>query len=92
MADMAPKQPSCEGPQFDSNKEYLSVHYDGQGNEIAEDRPMHENTTPAMGSPNYGAKHYADDFKSYGSAVGGSSTSRQSTDVTGDAANRGDES
>lgn len=42
----------------------ISVSRDKYDNEIASDRPMHENSTPGMGSFNFGAGHYDDDTKS----------------------------
>lgn len=91
MSDIAPKQPPCEGPQFDENKEYIRVTYDSQGNEIAADPTMHTNTTPGMGGPNYGAEHYADDFKSYGTEVASVAPSKTNVDVNVHAADRGPE-
>lgn len=41
----------------------ISVSRDQYGNEIAADRPMHENSTPGVGSWNFGAGHYDDDTK-----------------------------
>ncbi len=41
----------------------LSVSRDKYDNEIASDRPMHENSTPGMGSFNWDAGHYCDTVK-----------------------------
>lgn len=74
----APKQPSCEGMQFAVNPydshNYLDVHNAEFGNEMAMDRPMHDNTTPMEGGFNFSAGHYDDSpgmggFGSYGVMV-----------------------
>lgn len=100
MSDMQPKQPPCEGPQFAVNPyasdNYLNVSYDAFDNEIAEDRPMHENTTAGNGSFNFGGKQYSEDWqggnRAYGVSVGTPSPSRETTDVNVHSADRGSES
>ena len=58
----------------------ISVSRDSQGNEVASDSPMHDNSTPGMGAFNYGAPHYNDDVKS-GSGVSAPGVSRETTTV-----------
>lgn len=52
----------------------LPVTYDQFNNEIAADRPFHENTTPEQGSWNFSGKQYSEDWmggnKDYGMNVG----------------------
>lgn len=97
--DMKPKYPPCNGMQFADDvatPEKLSVSYDAYNNEIAEDRPMHENDTPGMGGFNFSGKQYSDDFKggyaNYGVAVGPMSPSRENVDVNSQSTARGKES
>lgn len=62
MSDMKPSAPSCEGKQFDENKEYISVHFDADNNVLPSSDPSnHENATPGMGSFNFSGKQYAHD-------------------------------
>ena len=70
MAYIKPVQPPCDGRQFAGtpaegsvSPEYLEVNYDKFNNEVAQDRPKHENTTPAMGEWNWSSKKYSDDFQ-----------------------------
>lgn len=71
----------------------ISVSRDKYMNEIASDSPMHENTTPEMGSLNYSAKHYSGEFPGgYGVSVGSSSPSRENTTVNSQSTERGKES
>lgn len=100
MSDMKPKYPSCDGMQFAVNPydsdNYLGVSYDQFNNEIAEDRPMHANTTPANGGFNFSGKQYSDDWKggysNYGVSAGGSSPSRENVTVNAQSTERGKES
>lgn len=78
----------------------ISVSKDKYGNEIAVDQPMHDNTTPAVGSFSWGEGHYADDcgnnggYGGYGVSVAdkGQSPSAERTSVDVSRADRGKES
>ncbi len=72
----------------------LEVHRDKYMDEIAADRPMHENTTPGESAPMYTGRHYADDFSSYGKGVEdmGKTPSRETKDINVHKAERGAES
>ena len=72
--------------------EYFDVTNGEYDNEQVEGRPYnHEGATPGKGSFNFAAGHYADDFSSYGTEVGGKSESSETT-VDAGRANRGKES
>lgn len=85
MADVKPTWPSCEGMQYASPNDaghYISVHFDENNNEIPADQPMHENSTPGLGSFGFGGGQYQNEFRGgYGVAVGASSPSRETTTV-----------
>jgi hypothetical protein len=95
-----PKWPSCEGIHHGNSGEndYFDVSYDQFNNERSEDRPMHGNTTAAMGSTHYNGNQYANDFNagygSYGVSVedNGRSPKVERTTVSVDRADRGKES
>lgn len=77
--------------------EYLGVSYDQFGNEIAEDRPMHSDSTPGKGSFNFSGNQYDDSpgkggFGSYGTSVNSPGTSSSSVTVDNSRADRGKES
>jgi len=64
------QQPDYKGTQYadspaaafggSTESNHLQVTYDSFGNEIAADRPFHENTTPEQGGWAFGENHYAD--------------------------------
>ena len=78
----------------------LGVSRDAYGNEIAEDRSSHDNTTPGKGSWSFDENHYASDcgnkggYGGYGVPVADKGQSPSSERTTADAsrANRGAES
>lgn len=76
----------------------LTVTRDKFGNEIAADKPMHENATPGEGSWSFDEEHYDDGpskggFQSYGTAVSGNDgPSSERTTVDNSRADRGKES
>jgi len=96
MADLKPTWPPCSGMAYAKDSmtpEEIHVSYDENNNEIASDSPMHTSSTPQEGSFNFGAKHYANEFRSgYGVPVGGSSPSRENTTVNAQSTERGKES
>lgn len=86
------------GRQFANDSmtpEPISTHDDSYGNCLANDRPMHTDTTPGLGSFNWSGKQYSDDFdggfKKYGVAVGSAPKATGQT-ISGDKADRGKES
>ena len=97
MAEIKPTWPTCEGHQYATANDaghYVEMHYDESGNEIPGSGDfMHENSTPGNGSSNYGAEHYANEFRgSYGVSVNGGSPSREATTVNAQSTERGKES
>jgi hypothetical protein len=96
---MKPTEPDCSGRQYANDAatpDKISASFDSYTNEIATDRPMHENTTPGMGAFNFSGKQYSDDWmggnSNYGVAVGTPSASRETTDVNSQSTERGKES
>ena len=88
---MKPQVPSCEGKQYDENKEYIQVHFDENDNVIPADPSMHTDATPGMGSFNFSGGQYHDEFSGgYGSEVSAPSGSK-SIDVEAGTTKRGDE-
>lgn len=90
-----PEYPDSQGMQYaDGPVQKLAVTYNQDYSEISEDRSMHENVTPGMGSWNWEGNQYSTDFgggqaKSYGTDVSGSTGSVSSTVVDNSVANRG---
>ena len=84
---------------FNGQKNCLSVTRDQFGNEIAEDRTNHDNTTASEGSWNFTGGQYSDDWKGgfdggYGTPVArdnGTSPQVERTSVDNSRADRGKE-
>lgn len=78
--------------------EPISVTRDKYKDEIASDRPMHENTTPEHSNSLYVGRHYSDDwmggYENYGTSVTdrGQSPSKETVSVNPNSAARGNES
>jgi hypothetical protein len=94
---MKPKWPPCTGyayaPDIDAGH-HIEMHYDENNNEIPNSDPtMHANATPEVGSFNFSAKHYSNEFQGgYGVSVDAGGVSREAADVNAQSTERGKES
>ena len=97
--EVKPTYPDSQGRQYaDGPVEKLAVTYNQDYSEIAEDRTMHENTTPGEGGWRWEGQQYNTDFgggqsKSYGVSAGSSDgkTEVSTTVVDNSRADRGKE-
>ena len=69
----------------------ISISRDKYGNEIPTDKPMHDNSTPGVGSWSWDENHYANDPKG-GVSVAPPSLSSERITVDNSRADRGMES
>ena len=93
-----PEYPDSQGMQYaDGPVVKLGVTYNQDYSEIAEDRTMHQNTTPGEGNWNWSGNQYNTDFgggesKSYGQSISTDGrTPVESTVVDNGRADRGKE-